>query len=315
MRPEAAGGGAPPAVAEAVGRLTADRPRLGMLLAGLGVVLSLFLPWFGVSTGAVPSAVASGAGIGDTPSATGWHALALLDLGLAALGLSVAGFALAGAAGRKPLGPDRAARIAIWGGAAATVLIVYRMVVPPDLLGLPDVAGGLASLVGVETKASVGAYLGLASAVGVVWAGWLAGTQSVACGSRAAAHSEPAATGYWGVFAQRMREELGAARQSDNSRAVASFVCGMVAVAGTLVMLINNDLPAEVGLASIATAVAAWITGGSGLSRLAEGSLSDSQTMATTGRWMGRGVVAFWVAALVYVLVVGLTLANKVGAV
>jgi hypothetical protein len=126
------------------------RLRPGDLLAGLaGVALlvSLFLPWYTV----VPA---------GNPDLTGWQSFAVIDVLLAlaaAVGIAVA---VVTAVRRTPALPVALDVIAVLAGALATLLVAIRILNQPGPNEFLDVA--------------FGAWLGLAGAVGITAGGWWA---------------------------------------------------------------------------------------------------------------------------------------------
>jgi hypothetical protein len=135
-----------------------SRLRPGDLLAGLaGVALlvSLFLTWYTV---VLPT------GNPDAPAlnleVTGWEAFAVIDILLAlaaAVGIAVA---VVTALRRTPALPVALGVIAVLAGALATLLVVIRILNQPGPNEFVEVA--------------IGAWLGLAGAMGLVAGGWWA---------------------------------------------------------------------------------------------------------------------------------------------
>jgi hypothetical protein len=92
---------------------------------GLLLLLSLFLPWYGVdvTVEALDGVRVEGEGV------SGWSALELLDLYLAAVAL----LAIVWEVGRAARGPRPPVATLAVAAPLAALLIVYRLLDPPDL--------------------------------------------------------------------------------------------------------------------------------------------------------------------------------------
>jgi hypothetical protein len=117
----------------------------------------MFLDWYGYSAQGIPGAFGSNA----------WQAFSVIDVILALISVVAVGTALMSAFGSSaaenyPLGAVIAGL-----GALSVVLILYRIVDPPDLK-LP--------VVGVQADVSlqIGIFLGLIAAAGMVFGGYAA---------------------------------------------------------------------------------------------------------------------------------------------
>jgi hypothetical protein len=134
-------------------------------IAGVVLLLSMFLPWFGLSE-AAEQALQEAEEVTeqfqgeplDEPDVTenAWQAFTLVDLILllAALGGIRAGVAaVARQAGRSPIG---ATAVTTGLGAVATLLILYRVINP---IG--------------EAGREYGIFIGLIAAIGIAAGGWL----------------------------------------------------------------------------------------------------------------------------------------------
>jgi phosphatidylglycerophosphate synthase len=108
--------------------------------SGIGLLVSLFLPWYGSSTEGGPS------------DASGWESLALLDIVLALIAAAAVGLLVITAAQRLPAVPLTLNTFVALAGLVAVVLVLVRVV------DLPDGAGAR----------EWGLWLGLAGAVGIV---------------------------------------------------------------------------------------------------------------------------------------------------
>src|SRR5215210_7662921 len=109
-------------------------------LAGVGLLVSLFLPWY------------------TAPRLTAWEALALTDVLLAVVAAGALAVLLITAAQRVPAVPLAADGLLTSAGLVAVVLVLVR------LLWLPAEAGDRAAAL----------WLGLAGALGIVVGGFLA---------------------------------------------------------------------------------------------------------------------------------------------
>lgn len=129
--------------------------------SGAALLISLFLPWYGMFTGIV----CVQAPCPTFSFASGWQALgveAAFLVGAAGLGVALPGLALAKA--RPALG-RKAVALATGAGALATIVVVLRLNVPPG--GLDDVLDSVRPRREAEVLPEIGAYLALAGAVGV----------------------------------------------------------------------------------------------------------------------------------------------------
>ncbi|HYY23694.1 MAG TPA: hypothetical protein VE780_17640 [Thermoleophilaceae bacterium] len=118
-------------------------------LSGALLLASLFLPWYRPScTG----------GRGCSGHLTAWQALSGTDVVLALIGAAAVVLALVIASQPTPALPVALTSLVTLLGFVAAVLVLVR------LLALPDAAAGR----------NYGVYLGLAAAVGITAAGWIA---------------------------------------------------------------------------------------------------------------------------------------------
>jgi len=131
--------------------------------SALLLFVAMFLDWFGAKVAGVPGFSGSVEGPGSGASA--WDALnvipAFLMLAIV-LALGVALVRLADA--DLELSISLNAFVAA-GGALAFLLILYRILFPPDF-GIPGVA--------VDTTLKLGVFLGLLFAAGIAYGGWSA---------------------------------------------------------------------------------------------------------------------------------------------
>jgi hypothetical protein len=108
---------------------------------------------------------------GEDTSANAWQSFSLIDILLAlaiAAGIGLAIARAAGAAAGVPLGA-----IAAGLGGLATVLILFRLISPPDLI---DAFGGAEIPGGVDVETDVGrqlwSFVGLIAAAAIAYGGW-----------------------------------------------------------------------------------------------------------------------------------------------
>jgi hypothetical protein len=142
-----------------------SRVSQGEVVAGIGAValfIFLFLPWYGVGS----------TGFGGGGSLSAWEAFSFIDVLLFLVAAVVVGLVLARAAGATPELPQPPAVIILCAGGIAVVLILFRLLVAPDL----D-AGFLDPEVDLERE--IGVFLGLISAAGIAYGGWRAMNDAV----------------------------------------------------------------------------------------------------------------------------------------
>jgi peptidoglycan/LPS O-acetylase OafA/YrhL len=124
------------------------RLRLGewmLAAAGAALLASLFMPWYEVKHGA---------------SSTGWESFSLADLVLTAVaGMAVLAWVLTATQSTTPL-PTSFTALTTLAGFAASILVLVRIMVAPD--------------VGPPADPDWGAFAGLAGALGVVAGGTVA---------------------------------------------------------------------------------------------------------------------------------------------
>lgn len=120
---------------------------------GVALVVSLFLPWYGVSF--------EMAGFSKSDSGTGREVLGSIDMVLFLIAVVVIAVVAARAAGALPDGPARLTLLAL--GALGAVLVLYR-------------------IIDIPTDGQVPAHLELSRKGGIFLA--LAGAAAVACGGR-----------------------------------------------------------------------------------------------------------------------------------
>lgn len=121
-------------------------------VSGFLLILFMFLPWFGVDLGF------------QTVNANFWEVSGFLDIVLFLVGVIAIGAAVAQAAGAMPANlPAPAGMIVLAAGALAVLIVVFRLLVPPD--------GGVDDL---DLGRKIGIFLGLIAAAGVTFGGYTA---------------------------------------------------------------------------------------------------------------------------------------------
>jgi hypothetical protein len=173
----------------------------GPLIAGVaGVLLLIFMflfNWFeltGVTAGAEGfEGTISGDQLealaeeeGEDTAVSGWDSFDLINWVLLLTGIAAIALAIAAAMGAGAALPIPLASIALGLGALSVILILFRIISPPDLI---DAFGGEAPEgVDIETDVGrqIGVFLGLLAAIGVAIGAWLS-TQEGRSAPRAAA--------------------------------------------------------------------------------------------------------------------------------
>jgi hypothetical protein len=146
-----------------------DTPRLttGYVIAGLGgvaVLMSLFLPWYGVSVDI--------AGVSLSETGSGWEVLGFIDMLLLLISIGAIAIVAARAAGLLP--DDVPAPVLLLAlGALAVLLVLYRIFdIPTD--------GPVPAEVDLSRK--LGIFVALAGAAAVAYGGWRAQSATAARG-------------------------------------------------------------------------------------------------------------------------------------
>ena len=131
-----------------------DTSRLttGDIVAGVGgivLLISLFLPWYGVSAG------------GFSLDASGWEVLSFIDILLFLIAVVAIAIVAARATGNLPAEVP-AAVVLLAAGALAVLLVLYRII---DIPGgdVPD---------DVDLSRKVGIFIALIGAAAVAYGGW-----------------------------------------------------------------------------------------------------------------------------------------------
>jgi hypothetical protein len=144
-----------------------SRVRAGELIAGIsGVALFVFMffKWFGVE-GAEIQTPAGGIQVSPTTegSVTAWSAFDFIDIVLLLAVIAAVGLVVLSAAQASVNLPVAASAITAGLGIFATLLVLYRIIDPPDL-----------GLEGLDVTRKVGVFLGVVACAGIGIGGWLA---------------------------------------------------------------------------------------------------------------------------------------------
>jgi hypothetical protein len=141
--------------------MDADRLRTGELIAGISAValfIIMFLPWFGVDAevpaGAEEAAEAIGVTIPDT-NFNAWESFDFIDLVLLVTIVVAVGLAVATMAAQTVALPVAASAITAGLGILSTLLVLYRIIDPPEGLGR-----------------EFWVFIGLIAAAGIAYGGW-----------------------------------------------------------------------------------------------------------------------------------------------
>jgi hypothetical protein len=136
-----------------------DTSRLtpGDMIAGVGgivLLISLFLPWYGVSVDV--------AGFSASESATGWEVLSFIDILLFLCAVVAIAVVAARAAGSLP--PDVPAGVVLLAvGALALLLVLFRIIDIPAPGDVPDE---------VDLSRKIGVFIALIASAAIAYAGW-----------------------------------------------------------------------------------------------------------------------------------------------
>jgi hypothetical protein len=150
----------------------------GDMIAGVGgivLLISLFLPWYGVSAD-IP-------GVGSiSDDASGWTALGFIDILLFVIAVAAIAVVAARAAGALPA--DVPAPVILLGlGALALLLVLFRIIDIPVEGDLPDE---------IDLSRKIGVFIALIGAAAVTYGGWRTNTETPA-GRMTPATDPPAA--------------------------------------------------------------------------------------------------------------------------
>jgi hypothetical protein len=142
-----------------------DRVRAGELLAGIsGVALFVFMffNWFGVEEITGPGGVQFDVSAVAGTSVSAWEAFDFIDIVLLLAVIAAVGLVVLSAAQSSVNLPVAASAITAGLGILATLLVLYRIIDPPELAG------------GVDTSRKIGVFLGVIACAGIAIGGWMA---------------------------------------------------------------------------------------------------------------------------------------------
>lgn len=147
-----------------------SRLTIGDMVAGVGgivLLISLFLPWYGVSVDV--------AGFSASESATGWEVLGFIDILLFLVAVVAIAVVAARAAGALPAEvPGALVLLAL--GALAVLLVIYRIIDIPTETDVPE---------GIDLSRKFGIFLALAGALAVTYGGWRTNAEAPAAAAPA----------------------------------------------------------------------------------------------------------------------------------
>jgi hypothetical protein len=145
----------------------------GEMVAGVSAVLLfifMFLPWFGVE--------ADTGNLRLSGDFTAWKSFSFIDILLFLVIVATIGLAVARAADAMPRDlPAPPGLIVAGAGALAVLLILFRLINPPDG---PEVIGA-----SVDVTRKIGIFLGLIAAAGITFGGYTSSNE------RASGHAPP----------------------------------------------------------------------------------------------------------------------------
>jgi hypothetical protein len=156
-----------------MGRSPLGRARLITTIGGIALLIVMFLPWFGVGGPGVERAdelAPSGTGAPEFPDANAWQAFGFIDVVLVATGLVAIAPALVFLVAGIKL-PPIANALAAGLGILATLLVLYRLISPPEWF---VVAGSEVPGFELEASREAGVFLGLIASAAVAVGGGLA---------------------------------------------------------------------------------------------------------------------------------------------
>jgi hypothetical protein len=148
-----------------------DTSRLttGDMIAGVGgivLLISLFLPWYGVSIDV--------ANVSVSESASGWESLDFIDILLFLISIAASGVVAARAVGQLPAEVPGAVVLLGLGG-LAVLLVLYRIIdIPAD--DVPDQ---------VDLSRKIGVFIALIGAGAIAYGGWRTNTETPEAGAPA----------------------------------------------------------------------------------------------------------------------------------
>ena len=157
-----------------------DTSRLtpGDISAGVGgivLLISLWLPWYGVSVNV--------RGFSASSDASGWEVFSTIDIILFLIAVAAIVLVALKAAGQLPA--EVPVSLVLLGlGGLAVLLILYRLIDTPAPSDLPDE---------IDVSRKIGIFIGLIGAAGVAYGGWRANMEAPEVRPVAATPPPPAA--------------------------------------------------------------------------------------------------------------------------
>jgi hypothetical protein len=136
------------------------RGELIAAVAGIALLIIMFLPWFGagdVAAQELEIAQEFGIAEGVDDTANAWQSFDFIDVVLLVTVIVAVGLAVMGAAGTSPNLPVAASALTAGFGILATLLVLYRIIDPPG-----------------EAEREYGVFLGLIASAGIAAGGWMA---------------------------------------------------------------------------------------------------------------------------------------------
>ncbi len=156
-------------------------------VAAIVLLAAMFLAWFkldGITAeaaigGASSTFEVSGEELealaeeeGESTSRSAWQSFGFIDILLLIAIVAALGVAIAKATGAAGGLPSSLGMVVAALGALATLLVLFRLISPPDLVDA--FGGGVSEDVDVETDVGrqIGAFIGLIAAAGITYGGW-----------------------------------------------------------------------------------------------------------------------------------------------
>ncbi len=143
-------------------------------VGGIVLLISLWLPWYGVSVNV--------SGFSASSDASGWEVFSTIDIILFLIAVAAIVLVVLKAVDQLPA--EVPVPLVLLGlGAFAVLLILYRLIDTPAPSDLPDQ---------VDVSRKIGLFLGLIGAAGVAYGGWRANMEAPQARPAAAAPPPPA---------------------------------------------------------------------------------------------------------------------------
>jgi hypothetical protein len=134
--------------------------------AGLVLLVSLFLPWYGLDNVKVGGAIP----FDPTTTATGWESFSVVDVLLALAALGAMALPVVAAMQRTAAVPQSLTALLMFFAVVAAVAAVVRLLNPPDVVTVLRAAGaegGYSSGDRIDVMREVGVWLGALSALAI----------------------------------------------------------------------------------------------------------------------------------------------------